>query len=279
MNGSERVMSGKKAAEYKGIGQFFAYLSRPDVAAASHQRTGYLPVTKASFELTDKSGFYKKNPGTDVSVTQMIRKTTDKSRGVRLGNFVQIRTIIDEELEQVWSGKKAPKEALDAAIQRGNETCERVPRVLAHEHRRAAPRRVERAHLIAALDEPLFIEQAIRRQETLPMNVQDLGAVQRRGQARQILGFGEYGFLESHSVSFALLAYVSAWLKCHYPAAFTAALLNSQPMGFYAPAQLVGDARAHGVEVREIDVSHSDWDNRLEGERQDLGVLGGLRGP
>jgi sn-glycerol 3-phosphate transport system substrate-binding protein len=119
------VMSGKKANDYKGVGQFFAYLSKADVAAASHQRTGYLPVTKASFELTEKSGFYKKNPGTDVSVTQMIRKTTDKSRGVRLGNFVQIRTIIDEELEGVWSGKKQPKEALDAAIKRGNEQLER----------------------------------------------------------------------------------------------------------------------------------------------------------
>jgi sn-glycerol 3-phosphate transport system substrate-binding protein len=119
------VMSGKKAEEYKGIAQFFDHLSKPEVAAASHQRTGYLPVTKASFELTDKSGFYKKNPGTDVSVTQMIRKTTDKSRGVRLGNFVQIRTIIDEELEGVWSGKKAPKEALDTAIKRGNEQLER----------------------------------------------------------------------------------------------------------------------------------------------------------
>ena len=119
------VMSGKKDADYKGVGQFFAHLSKPDVAAASHQRTGYLPVTKASFELTDKSGFYKKNPGTDVSVTQMIRKTTDKSRGVRLGNFVQIRTIIDEELEGVWSGKKPAKEALDTAIKRGNEQLER----------------------------------------------------------------------------------------------------------------------------------------------------------
>jgi sn-glycerol 3-phosphate transport system substrate-binding protein len=107
------VMSGKKPAEYKAVAAFFNYLSQPDVAAKSHQRTGYLPVTKASFELTDKSGFYKKNPGTDVSVTQMIRKTTDKSRGIRLGNFVQIRTIIDEELEGVWSGKKSPKEALD----------------------------------------------------------------------------------------------------------------------------------------------------------------------
>jgi sn-glycerol 3-phosphate transport system substrate-binding protein len=63
----------------------------------------------ASFELTEKSGFYKQNPGTDVAVTQMIRKTTDKSRGIRLGNFVQIRTIEDEELEQVWRGKKQPR--------------------------------------------------------------------------------------------------------------------------------------------------------------------------
>jgi len=119
------VMAGKKPAEYKGIAQFFAYLSRPEVAAASHQRTGYLPVTKASYELTEKSGFYKQNPGTDVAVTQMIRKTTEKSRGVRLGNFVQIRTIIDEELENVWSGKKSAKEGLDAAVQRGNEQLER----------------------------------------------------------------------------------------------------------------------------------------------------------
>ena len=83
----------------------------------------------------------------------------------------------------------------------------------------------------------------------------------------QIKGFGEYGFPESHAQAFAWLAYVSSWLKCHYPAVFTAALLNSQPMGFYAPAQLVGDARAHGVEVRPIDVSASLWDSGLEGER------------
>ncbi|HQR48243.1 MAG TPA: error-prone DNA polymerase, partial [Steroidobacteraceae bacterium] len=81
---------------------------------------------------------------------------------------------------------------------------------------------------------------------------------------RQILGFGEYGFPESHAASFALLVYVSAWLKCHEPAAFTAALLNSQPMGFYAPSQLVQDARRHGVEVRPADVRASDWDCTLE---------------
>ena len=119
------TMSGKPADHYKGIGQFYAYLSKPEVAAASHQRTGYLPVTIAAYELTDKSGFYKENPGTDVAVTQMIRKTTDKSRGIRLGNFIQIRTIIDEELEQVWSEKKSTKEALDSAAKRGNELLER----------------------------------------------------------------------------------------------------------------------------------------------------------
>jgi error-prone DNA polymerase len=81
---------------------------------------------------------------------------------------------------------------------------------------------------------------------------------------RQILGFGEYGFPESHAASFALLVYVSAWLKRHEPAAFFAAVLNSQPMGFYAPAQLVHAARRAGVEVRPVDVAHSDWDCTLE---------------
>lgn len=115
------AMSGKPAAENKGVAAFFAYLSRPEVQAASHQRTGYLPTTKASFELTEKSGFYAKNPGTDVAVNQMIRKTTDKSRGVRLGNYVQVRAIEDEELEQVWAGKKTAKDGLDSAVKRGNE--------------------------------------------------------------------------------------------------------------------------------------------------------------
>ncbi|MFM1908890.1 MAG: error-prone polymerase DnaE [Pseudomonadota bacterium] len=80
----------------------------------------------------------------------------------------------------------------------------------------------------------------------------------------QIEGFGEYGFPESHAASFALLVYVSAWLKCHEPACFLVALLNSQPMGFYSPSQLVQDARRHGVEVRSVDVSHSDWDSTLD---------------
>ncbi|MGE0741039.1 MAG: error-prone DNA polymerase [Hyphomonadaceae bacterium] len=80
----------------------------------------------------------------------------------------------------------------------------------------------------------------------------------------QIEGFGEYGFPESHAASFAILVYVSCWLKCHYPDVFAAALLNAQPMGFYAPAQIVRDAAEHGVEIRPIDVNQSDWDNTLE---------------
>ncbi len=119
------AMGGKKPAEYKGVAAFFSYLSNAEVQSASHKRTGYLPVTMAAYELTDKSGFYKQNPGTDVSVTQMIRKTTDKSRGIRLGNFLQIRTIVDEETEQVWSGKQSAKQALDNAVKRGNEQLER----------------------------------------------------------------------------------------------------------------------------------------------------------
>jgi sn-glycerol 3-phosphate transport system substrate-binding protein len=119
------VMSGKKAEEYKGVAEFFKFLSDAQVQATSHQSTGYLPVTNAAFKATEEAGFYKQNPGTDVSVTQMIRKTTDKSRGIRLGNFVQIRTIIDEELEQVWAGKKTAKEGLETIKKRGDEQLER----------------------------------------------------------------------------------------------------------------------------------------------------------
>ena len=81
---------------------------------------------------------------------------------------------------------------------------------------------------------------------------------------RQIEGFGEYGFPESHAASFALLAYVSSWIKCHHPDVFACALLNSQPMGFYAPAQIVSDFRDHGGEARKVDINHSDWHSRLE---------------
>ena len=119
------AMSGKKPDEYKGVALFYKYLSEPQVQATSHQSTGYLPITTEAFALTEKSGFYKANPGTDVSVTQMIRKTTDKSRGIRLGNFVQIRTILDEELEQVWAGKKSAKQGLEDAKKRSDVELEK----------------------------------------------------------------------------------------------------------------------------------------------------------
>ena len=90
---------------------------------------------------------------------------------------------------------------------------------------------------------------------------------------RQIEGFGEYGFPESHSASFALLVYVSSWLKCHEPAAFTAALLNSQPMGFYSASQLTQDARRHGVEIRPVCINHSEWDCTLEARQDGKAVL------
>jgi error-prone DNA polymerase len=89
----------------------------------------------------------------------------------------------------------------------------------------------------------------------------------------QIKGFGSYGFPESHAASFALLVYVSCWLKCHHPAAFTCALLNSQPLGFYSPNQLVQDARRHGIGVRPVDVRHSDWDCTLEEDAPGPAIL------
>jgi error-prone DNA polymerase len=120
-----------------------------------------------------------------------------------------------------------------------------------------------------------------RRGGLEPFEARLVGGMRARGYderfARQIyqqmLGFGEYGFPESHSASFALLVYVSAWLKCHEPAAFTCALLNSQPMGFYAPAQLVQDARSHGVLVRGVTVQGSGWDSSLEAGSEDAAVL------
>lgn len=120
------VLAGHPAATYKGVGQFFNYLSKSDVQAKWHQETGYLPITTASYELSKSQGYYAKNPGTDVSIKQMtLNPPTANSKGLRFGNFVQIRDIIDEELESVWSGKKSAKEALDTAVTRGNELLRR----------------------------------------------------------------------------------------------------------------------------------------------------------
>jgi len=122
------VMAGKKPEEYKGVAKFLTFLSQPKIQEEWHEATGYLPITMAAYELTKKSGFYEKNPGTDVSVQQMIVKPTTSSRGIRLGNFVQIRDVIDEELESVWAGKKTAKQALDDAVKRGNELIQRFAR-------------------------------------------------------------------------------------------------------------------------------------------------------
>ena len=119
------VFNGKKKDEYKGVGKFFTFLSQPDVAAEFAQLTGYVPITVAAYELTKKSGFYDKNPGSDVAVQQLIVKTTANSRGVRAGNMSQIRDVTDEELEAVWAGKKTAKQALDEAVKRGNEIIDR----------------------------------------------------------------------------------------------------------------------------------------------------------
>jgi sn-glycerol 3-phosphate transport system substrate-binding protein len=116
------VMSGKKADEYKGVTKFFSYLSTAPVQAAWHQGTGYVPITYAAFDLTKKSGFYEKNPGMDMAVRQLTNKPpTANSKGLRFGNFVQGREVIEEEMESVFAGKKDAKEALDQAVKRGND--------------------------------------------------------------------------------------------------------------------------------------------------------------
>lgn len=116
------VLKGRPKGEYKGVAEFFNYLSKPEVQAYWHQNTGYLPITKAAYELTQKEGFYAKNPGTDIAVKQMtLNPPTANSKGLRFGNFVQIRDIIEEEMEDMLTAKKTPKAALDEAQRRGNE--------------------------------------------------------------------------------------------------------------------------------------------------------------
>ena len=120
------VMAGQTPEEYKGVATFLNFLSSPEIQAKWHQDTGYLPVTKAAADLTREQGFYDANPGTDVAVQQMTaNEPTANSKGVRLGSFDQIRTIIDEELEAVWSGDKDAKAALDSAVERGNQLLRR----------------------------------------------------------------------------------------------------------------------------------------------------------
>lgn len=120
------VLAGKDPAVYKGVAKFLAYLSSAPVAAKWHQDTGYLPVTTAAYQLTQQQGFYEKNPGSDTAIKQMLNKPPlPYTKGLRLGNMPQIRTVIDEELEQVWSQKKTPQEALDSSVARGNDLLRR----------------------------------------------------------------------------------------------------------------------------------------------------------
>ena len=120
------VMDGHESEEYKGAGEFLSFLSSSDVQAAWHQNTGYLPITTEAGEATRAAGFYKENPGTDVAVIQMTAKEpTANSKGLRLGSFDQIRGIIDEELEGIWSGDKTAQEAMDSAKERGDALLRR----------------------------------------------------------------------------------------------------------------------------------------------------------
>jgi len=118
------VMTSKdrKPAEYAAVAKFFSYLSKPEVQMDWHKKTGYVPITQAAYEMTKKSGFYDKEPGAELAVKQLTNKLpTSNSKGLRFGNFVQGRTVIEEELEAIFAGKKSAKEGLDAAVKRGNE--------------------------------------------------------------------------------------------------------------------------------------------------------------
>jgi sn-glycerol 3-phosphate transport system substrate-binding protein len=115
------VLSGKPKPEYKGVARFFAYLSSPEVQSKWHMETGYVPITKEAYARTRAQGFYDKFPGRDVAVEQLnFKPPTDNSKGLRIGNFVQIRDVMDEELEAVWAGQKTAKQGLDTAVERGN---------------------------------------------------------------------------------------------------------------------------------------------------------------
>lgn len=123
------VMAGRPDAEYNGVAKFFTYLSSPEVQTDWHQATGYLPVTKAAYALTQQQGFYQQNPGADTAILQMTTSdSTANSKGLRFGNFLQTREIVDEELEKVWSGKQSAQTALDNAVKRGNEQLRRFER-------------------------------------------------------------------------------------------------------------------------------------------------------
>ena len=116
------ALQGHPKEDYKGVAKFLSFVSSPAVAAKWHQDTGYVPITTAAYKLTEEAGFYKANPGRDIAVKELtLNPPTENSKGLRLGNFIQVRDVEDEELEGVWSGKKDAKSALADAVRRGNE--------------------------------------------------------------------------------------------------------------------------------------------------------------
>jgi len=123
------VLKGHNTADYKGVAGFMNYLASPTVQAWWHQETGYVPITMAAYELSKKQGFYEKNPGTDTAIKQLSLNTpTPNSRGVRFGNFIQVRDVINEEMEAIWNGSKTASDAMDDAVSRGNKLLRKFER-------------------------------------------------------------------------------------------------------------------------------------------------------
>jgi len=123
------VLKGRDQADYKGVAKFMTYLSSAEVQAWWHQETGYVPITTPAYELSKKQGFYDANPGTDTAIQQLsLNQPTANSRGVRFGNFVQIRDIINEELEAIWNGSKTASQGLDDAAERGDKLLRKFER-------------------------------------------------------------------------------------------------------------------------------------------------------
>ena len=122
-------LAGHEADEYKGVAKFMTYLSSAEVQAWWHQETGYVPITTAAYELSKNQGFYDSNPGTDTAIKQLsLNEPTPNSRGVRFGNFVQIRDVINEEMESLWAGDKTAQVAMDTAVKRGNALLRKFER-------------------------------------------------------------------------------------------------------------------------------------------------------
>ncbi|HHB83472.1 MAG TPA: sn-glycerol-3-phosphate ABC transporter substrate-binding protein UgpB [Devosia sp.] len=123
------TLRGKDEADYKGVAQFLNYISSDEVQAWWHQETGYVPITTGAATLSEEQGFYVENPGTNTAIEQLsLNAPTPNSRGVRFGNFVQVRDIINEELEALWAGSKTAQEAMDDAVERGNELLAKFER-------------------------------------------------------------------------------------------------------------------------------------------------------